>query len=193
MRDKLKLLSMLDITHELLIEKKGPMTIQKIFEQVSKIKGIAVDDTDKLLELYMDITQSAKFVYCGADQWDLKERNLELWDKDGYTFAEFKEIEKIEETEEEVEEDIEFTEYTHEPKAEKPVEEDEDEKVEVKTEEEKAEIKEEEQYIEIEISTKTTDEDTGDDESEVQYETDKYDEDNYNEIMDDYEDMYDKE
>lgn len=193
MNEKLKLLSMLEITEEILIEKKGPLTIQEIIKDVSLIKEISADDTDKLLQLYMDITQSAKFVYCGEDKWDLKERNLELWDKDGYAFIESKKVteDETEETEE-AEEDLEFTEYTLEPKVEETTEEVEDEEVITKTKEEIKEIKEEEQYIEIEIDTKTTDEDTGEDESEVEYDDNKYDEDNYNEIMDDYEDMYEK-
>jgi DNA-directed RNA polymerase subunit delta len=55
---------------------------------------ISLEDVDKLTQLYMDITQSAKFVYCGEDQWDLKERNLELWDKDGFAFVQAEEIEE---------------------------------------------------------------------------------------------------
>ncbi len=188
MSDKLK--SMLELT-ELLIEKEGPITIQDIIKEISEIKEIPEGDTEQLLQLYMDITQSAKFVYCGEDKWDLKERNLALWDKDGYAFVEPKKVEEVEAEDEEVEEDLEFTEYILKPKEEKPKEEIEDEEVVVQTEEEKKEIEEEKQYIEIEVSTQTTDDDDGSDEVETEEET-NYDEDNYNEIMDDYEDMYEK-
>lgn len=179
MNDKLKSLAMLDIAEELLKASETPITIQDLLRQVAEIKEISTDDVDKITQLYMDITQSAKFVYCGDDQWDLKERNLELWDKDGFAFVHAEEYE-------EEEEDLDFTEFTLEEEEE--VEEDKDEEVE---EEQDEEIKEEKAYIEIDLPIKSTDEDDDDDEPEIEFDED-YDEDDYNEIMDDYEDMYDE-
>lgn len=179
MSDKMKSLAMLEIAEALLKEKKEPMTIQQIIKDVVEIKEISMDDIDKLTQLYMDITQSAKFVYCGDDQWDLKERNLELWDKDGFAFV------HAEEEEEDVEEDLDFTEYTLEEEEEEVQEVDEEE-----VEEVDEEIKEEKAYIEMELPIKSTDDEDVDD-AEIEFDDD-YDEDDYNEIMDDYEDMYDE-
>jgi DNA-directed RNA polymerase subunit delta len=179
--DKFKSLAMLDIAEALLKENKEPMTIQQLMKSVAEIKEISTEDVDRLTQLYMDITQSAKFVYCGDDQWDLKERNLELWDKDGFAFVHAEEIE------EDVEEDLDFTEFVLE-------EEEEVEEVEVDDEEVEEideEIKEEKAYIDIDLPIKSTDDDVEDD-PEIEFDDDEYDEDDYNEIMDDYEDMYDE-
>ena len=108
MSDKLKTLAMLDIAEVLLKESGKPMAIQEIMKSVAETKEIPLGDIDKLTQLYMDITQSAKFVYCGDDQWDLKERNLDLWDKDGYAFV------HPDEVEEDTEEDLDFTEFVQE-------------------------------------------------------------------------------
>lgn len=185
MSDKMKSLAMLDVAEILLKDSKKPMTIQQLIQNVAEIKDISLEDVDKLTQLYMDITQSAKFVYCGDDQWDLKERNLELWDKDGYAFVQAEEIE------EDVEEDLDFTEYTLEEEEEEvkaKVEKDDDDEEEEEVDEE---IKEEKAYIEIDLPTKSTDDDDVDDDVEIEFDDD-YDEDDYNEIMDDYEDMYDE-
>lgn len=182
MNENLKTLAMIDVAEMLLKGQPNPMTIQQLIKSVAEIKSISLDDIDKLTQLYMDITQSAKFVYCGDDQWDLKERNLELWDKDGFAFVHAEEIE------EDVEEDLDFTEFILEDEEEEVVEVEDEEEAEVEDEE----IKEEKAYIEIDLPTKTTDEDDGDDDVEVEFDSEDYDEDDYNEIMDDYEDMYDE-
>jgi len=179
MSDKLKSLAMLEVAEVLLKESPKPMTIQQIIQSVAEIKTISLDDIDRLTQLYMDITTSAKFVYCGDDQWDLKERNLELWDKDGFAFV------HADEVEEDVEEDLDFTEFVLEDEEEVEVEVDDEEEVEVDEE-----IKEEKAYIDIDLPIKSTDEEDVDD-PEIEFD-DEYDEDDYNEIMDDYEDMYDE-
>ncbi len=178
MSDKMKSLAMLDVAEILLKESTKPLTIQEIIKSVTEIKEISLDDIDRMTQLYMDITQSAKFVYCGDDQWDLKERNLELWDKDGFAFVHADEIE------EDVEEDLDFTEFVLEDEEEVVKDDEEDE------EEVDEEIKEEKAYIEIDLPIKSTDDDV-EDEPEIEFDDD-YDEDDYNEIMDDYEDMYDE-
>jgi DNA-directed RNA polymerase subunit delta len=180
MNDKLKSLAMLDVAEAILRDNKTPLTIQQLIKSVAEIKSISLDDIDKLTQLYMDITQSAKFVYCGDDQWDLKERNLELWDKDGFAFVHTDEIE------EDVEEELEFSEFILEDEEEEKVEKDEEEEEEVDEE-----IKEEKAYIDIDLPVKSTDEDDVEDDPEIEFDED-YDEDDYNEIMDDYEDMYDE-
>ena len=194
MKDSIKNLAMIDIAEVLLKENGKPLSIDELIKKVVEIKGIDPEDYDKLTQLYMDITQSAKFVYSGNDEWDLKERNLELWDKDGYAFVS---AEEIEEELEEEEDDLEFTEFVFDEKEEVVEEEEDDEDDEELTDEEKRlkkaeeekERKEEEAYIEVELPIKSTDEDDVDDDIDLEF--DDYDEDDYNEIMDDYEDMYD--
>lgn len=185
MKENLKSMAMIDIVEKLLKENKEPITIQDLISKVREIKEISTDEVDRLTQLYMDITQSAKFVYVGEDKWDLKERNLEMWDKDGYAFI------TPDEDDEDVEEDLDFTEFNLEDVEEKEKEAKEDDDDEDKDEEEDEEIKEEKEYIEVELPIKSTDEDDGDDEVEIEFDND-YDEDDYNEIMDDYEDMYDE-
>ncbi len=180
--DKLKSLAMLEVAETLLKEHKEPMTIQQLMKSVAEIKEISTEDVDRLTQLYMDITQSAKFVYCGDDQWDLKERNLELWDKDGFAFVHPEEIE------DDVEEDLDFTEFVLEEEEEEEIEELDEEEVEELDEE----IKEEKEYIDIDLPIKSTDDEDIDDDPEIEFDDDDYDEDDYNEIMDDYEDMYDE-
>ncbi len=194
MKSNLKDLAMLDVAEALIKENGKPMSLDDIIKKICEIKGIAEDDANKLTQLYMDLTQSAKFVYSGNNEWDLKERNLELWDKDGYAFVTADEIEAAEEEEE----DLEFTEFVFDEK-EEAAEDDDDEdenEAEEQSEEEKRkkaeeekERKEEEAYIEVELDTKSTDDDDVDDASGIEF--DEYDEDDYNDIMDDYEDMYD--
>ena len=184
MKDNMKSMAMIDIVEHLLKENSEPITIQDLISKVKEIKDIQSDDVDRLTQLYMDITQSAKFVYVGEDKWDLKERNLEMWDKDGYAFV----TPDLEE--EDVEDDLDLTDFSIEDVEEKTTvvdEEDDDEEY----EKEKEKIKEEKEYIEVELPTKSTDEDDVDDDVDIEFDSD-YDEDDYNEIMDDYEDMYDE-
>jgi DNA-directed RNA polymerase subunit delta len=183
MTNQLKSLAMLEVAEAILKDHQEPMSIQTLIQKVAEIKDVDPEDIDRITQLYMDITQSAKFVYCGDDQWDLKERNLELWDKDGYAFVQAEEIE------EDTEEDLDFTEYQlDESDLEEEVEEADDDEVEDKVveAEEDEEIKEESAYIEVELPIKSTDDDDDDDELDIEFD----DEDDYNEIMDDYEDMY---
>ncbi len=189
MSQNLKSLAMLDIAEIIIKESSEPLHIKEIIKKVSEIKEIPEDDYTRAAQLYMDITQSGKFVFCGEEKWDLKERNLELWDKDGYTFDKYEDVE-AEEVEED-EEELEFTEFNLEDLEEEEVEEEEEEEEldETLDEEDKQALKEEKEYIEVELPAKSTDDDIDED---PRSEFTDYDEDDYNKIMDDYEDMYDK-
>lgn len=77
--------SMVEIAEEIL-RSEGKKNIYDLLESVASLKDISKEDTEKLTQLYIDMTLSAKFVFCGNDEWDLKENNLELWDKDGSYF-----------------------------------------------------------------------------------------------------------
>lgn len=175
MGKKLETLAMVDVAEALLRENKRPMAIQELFKQIAEIKNVSLEDIDKLTQLYMDITQSAKFVYCGDDKWDLKEGNLHLWDDDGSLFIE------VEEEIDEIEDDLLV--FDDELDEEDNIIFDEEEELDEET---KEQIKEEKEYIEVELPLQSTDDD------DVDFDADAYDEDDYNEIMDDYEDMYDE-
>lgn len=185
MSQNLESLAMIDVAEIILKENKEPLKIQDIIKKVTEIKGVSEDDFERITQLYMDITQSGKFVFCGEDQWDLKERNLELWDKDGYAFVQLDNTEEVEEDEEE----LEFTEFNLEDIEEEDEDIEEDDEDDEDTD--KDELEEEKEYIDVELPIKSTDDDV-EDEPEIEFDDEDYDEDDYNEIMDDYEDMYDK-
>jgi DNA-directed RNA polymerase subunit delta len=190
MNQNLETLAMIDIAEIILKESNEPLAIKEIIKKVVEIKKISENDFEKITQLYMDITQSGKFVFCGDEKWDLKERNLELWDKDGYAFVKLEHHDEEEEPVDE-EEELEFTDFNLEDiQEEVEADEDEEEADEVIDEVEKEALKEEKAYIEVELPILSTDDDV-DDDAEIEF--NNYDEDDYNEIMDDYEDMYDKE
>ena len=178
-KETLKNLAMVDVAYELLKASSHPIAIQELFKQIAEIKEIPLDDVTKLTQLYMDITQSAKFVFCGDDKWDLKEGNLHLWDDDGSSF-----IEITEEDEEEVIE-VDLSVFDEEEDEEEVIFDDEEEDDEL-DEEAKEAIKEEQEYIDVGLQLQSTDDD------DVDFDADYYDEDDYNKIMDNYEDMYDE-
>ena len=180
-------LSMLELAEQFLRDKSEETTLKEIVEFVFTTKSYDVSNEDVMLKFYMDLTQSAKFVYCGEDKWQLKEYNLDLWDKDGHAFV----SESIE-VEEELEEDLDFTEFNiDELELQEDIEEEEDiidEEDALVDDEEKVALLEEQAYIDVAISLKSTDED--DDEVELDFDDEEYDEEDYNEIMDEFEDMY---
>src|SRR5690554_1661912 len=182
MNNKYKDLAMVDIVEELLRESKKPIAIQDLFAKVAEIKEFSLDDIEKLTTLYMNITQSGKFVFVGDDKWDLKEGNLDLWSDDGSAFIEV--VEGFEDEEE-------FTKYDPADyddfiiPDEDSFDEFEDEEDDDLDEETKKELEEEKEYIEVELPLHVSDED-----DDIDFDADDFDEDDYEEIMDDYEDMY---
>ena len=179
-------LSMLELAEQFLKDKAEDTTLKEIIEFVFTTKSYDMLDEDKVLKFYMDLTQSAKFVYCGEEKWNLKEYNLDLWDKDGHAF-----VSEASEQDEELEDDLDFTEFNIDDLS-LPAEVEEediiDEEEDLIDEEEKVALLEEQEYIDVAISLKSTDED--DDEVDIDFDDEEYDEEDYNEIMDDYEDMY---
>jgi len=160
-------LSCIEIVVKLLEEKGEPTEILSLIKEALALKGI--DDTDGSFttRLYTDITTSSKFVFCGEGKWDLKKNQpLETFDRDGSYWGI-----KIEDDEED---DINVSDYNIDDN------EDEDDDDEEKDEEDVDlydEDEEDDDIIPIE-----------DDEDDKDY----IDEDKYNALMDDYEDMYDK-
>ena len=129
-------MSMVEVAIELMKQKRTPQPILTLINEVLEMKGF--DDSNGALatQLYLDITTSSDFVFCGEGKWDLKSRqSLDVYDRDGSYFNTGEEIE-----DEEIE-DVNLDDYNID-------EEDDDEQ-------------------------------------------DYLDEQEYNDIMDDYEDMYD--
>jgi DNA-directed RNA polymerase subunit delta len=171
-------MSLLEIAVALMEQKRGQQNIRSLIKEVFEIKGIDDEDGSITTQLYIDITTSSKFVYMGNDEWDLKSRqSLDQYDKDGSAFninvEEEEEIDELgeddllEDDEEEQEEDDDFED-----------EEDEDMYI------------DDEEFDEDDISDLDEEDDFEDEEELERYSEDDFDEDKYNDLMDDFEDMY---
>lgn len=166
-------LSMLDTAISILENNNGKMNIHDLTQKTLEAKGIEDKDNEYKTQLYLDITTSARFVYMGEEEWDLKDRQpLAMYDKDGSEFntAEDLDLDKEEDNiltfddDEEKEEDEDYDDY-----------EDEDEDDEEEDEDDDLER-----------------DDNGDIlERYHEDDSDDFDEDKYNDYMDDFEDMYD--
>lgn len=184
----LEQMSLLEVAVSLLQKKRTPQKIQKIIKEVIEIKNIQEDDYETISQLYTDITTSGRFIFLGEDNWDLKERQeIDLWDKDGSYFI--KEDEIVDDDDDDnnlTVEDYELDDDKKSKKKKKKLEDIDEEEIEDIEEDEEVEEEEEpEEEPEEEID--------GEPEEEFDEENDDFmDEDEYNDIMDTYEDMYDK-
>ncbi len=166
--------SMLEVTIELMNKKKKPQNAIDIIKETLEMKGID-NDAELAAQLYIDITTSALFVYCGEGQWDLKSRqDINLWDKDGSYFSKG----YVEEEDEEDEVTADDYEVVAEDEEEIVVVEDEEDEV-IEDEDEEDDL--DQTFIPY---SNEYDDDTEINESFL-------DEDKYNDYMDDYEDLYD--
>ena len=159
-------MSMVEVAIELMKQKRSPQVIISLINEVLEMKGL--DDLDGSLatQLYVDITTSSDFVFCGEGKWDLKSRqSLVVYDRDGSYFNTGEEYEEEEET-------IELDDYNIDEDDEESIEDDEDED------------EDDEYYDDYDYSL--DDLDPTEDDDEVSF----LDEQEYNDIMDDYEDMY---
>ena len=162
-------LSMLEVAIELLNQKKTPQAIATLIQEVLELKGL--DDPNGVLaaQLYIDITTSSSFVYCGEEKWDLKIRqSLELFDKDGSYFN------TGEEYEEEEEEQISLDDFN--------IDDDDDDHDD--DDDDHDEDDDDDYYDDYDLPLDEID--PNEDDDEVSY----LDEQEYNDIMDDYESMY---
>lgn len=200
-----RIYSMLDIAIKVLKESNEPLHLTDIFQRVSDIKGFDINSVSKINQLYQDMTQSAVFVYVGEGCWDLKERNLEAWDKDGTDFEKESNFDIDLLSDEETEDDIlEYENYTVDTDQLAELEDYDDDDFE--EDEEKSTkgvihsgFDEEEEDLEEELIEKMDNHQQSEDE-EFDYDDyldyeDEDDEDDdeinkYNDIMDDYESEY---
>jgi DNA-directed RNA polymerase subunit delta len=204
-------LSYIDVAEEILISSSDPIDLYDLFDQVvasfPKL-GKDINLNDLISDFYNDLTSSAKFVYLGSNHWDLKRKHgVELWEKDGSYYNEYKEV--YDEVIEARLANVEAKEQQHqsmlESRREKELmiqaaresqdspalEMDENVAIPVDLAEELDDLEEslEKLYFEDEVDIEedefyrfrktTTDEEPG-----------EFDEEEYNQIMDDYEDQY---
>ncbi len=187
--------SLIDIAEEVLFTKKAQANMYELFDIACEKKGIEeTSKTDLIAQFYTDMISSAKFVYLGENEWDLKEhQEVSLWEKDGSYYKEYNKVDVPEIVEEKpvvvapkpVVEEKPVVDF----EAEAPVDTDfepavdayNEEVMEVETKEVEEEIPaipaEEPEYVDV---------------FEEFEEDDDFDEEKYNEYMDTYEDQYDK-
>ncbi len=176
-------MSLLEVAVYLMEQKKVKQSIRDLIKEVLEVKGLDDPDGHYATQLYIDITTSSKFVYMGDEEWDLKSRqSLDEYDKDGSAFNS-KEVEIEEEVveEEELDDtlDEEDDEYEDDEYEDEEDEEDDDTLDEEDDEYEDDEYEEDDDAI---IDGELTE----------RYSEDDFNEDKYNDLMDDYEDMYEE-
>ncbi len=176
-------MSLLEVAVYLMEQKKVKQSIRDLIKEVLEVKGLDDPDGHYATQLYIDITTSSKFVYMGDEEWDLKSRqSLDEYDKDGSAFNS-KEVEIEEEVveEEELDDtlDEEDDEYEDDEYEDEEDEEDDDTLDEDDDEYEDDEYEEDDDAI---IDGELTE----------RYSEDDFNEDKYNDLMDDYEDMYEE-
>ena len=196
--------SLVNLAEKILKDAQEPIDLYELFEKAATSKGLDETDVSMINRFYSELVSSAKFVYTGENTWDLKNhQKIELWDKDGSYYNEYKEVhdealdEKILKEQEaekahqamlerrlKAEEEAEKAAEAAQQEAEAQVEAEEE------TPEEPVETLEEGEVIE-EVEP-TLHEDFGKLEEE-DLEEDDLDEEEYEKYMDEYEDMYDDE
>ncbi|WP_249029150.1 DNA-directed RNA polymerase subunit delta [Tannockella kyphosi] len=68
--------SMVDVAFELMSAKKKPMAFQKLFTEITEIKGFTPEEHDEKISLfYTNITLDGRFITVGENQWDLRSRH----------------------------------------------------------------------------------------------------------------------
>lgn len=191
--------SLMDAATKIMLKEKHSFNLYDLYDRVSELLNLSKEEHQELLsKFYTDLTTSAKFIYVGDNEWNLKaNEKIELWEKDGSFYKEYTVIDLPEE--------YKIDPYAQKKKPKPPVKEDKPEPtpepVVEETKEEPVVVEEvvvEEPVIEPvaeEPTSKKADidfeDEEYDEEEEVFDEYDDFDEEKYNEYMDNYEDQYD--
>ncbi len=87
-------LSLINIAEIVLKEAKKPYDLYDLFDEVVERKALELTESHTVLNaFYAELSASAKFVYTGANTWDLKiNQPIDLWEKDGSYYNEYKEV-----------------------------------------------------------------------------------------------------
>ncbi len=177
-------LSMLEAAKEIVKDSDAPVAIKDLIAKVLELKNID-DNGDKATQLYVDITTSADFVYMGDNTWDLKDRqSLEEWDKDASAFN------KDMEVEDEDDNGVSAKDYNTED--EESTNSDEDEENDEESIDEYDEEDEKNPYADDDDMESSDEDESEFDDIRDNPDEDEFDEDKYGDIMDSYEDLYDK-
>lgn len=205
-----KEMSYIDLAEHLLNDTRQPMELYELFDAVVKKSANKISEEDfakRIAVFYADLTSSAKFVYMGQNQWDLKNNHGDLWEKDGSYYNEYKEVfdpflesrlERAKELEEQHQAMLEarrekeaMIQAARESQDSPALEMNEPEDVVISTADLAEELGNIEEDIEIFGMEEVIEEESAETaETAPEYEED-FDEDKYNEIMDAYEDQYD--
>ena len=170
--------SMLEEAIELMKASSEPQNIYKLIDDVMASLGLG-DDANLKAQLYIDITTCADFVFLGGEEdlWDLKTRQpLEAWDKSFY------ENDSTGEEFEDDEDNIAVDEYNY-------VEDEDEEDSDEDSYDEDDEDEESTYEIDEDADEDEEDEESWDEEDE-ENSWDEDEEEKYNDMMDDYEDLY---
>lgn len=207
-----KTMSIMELAHQILLDEGKAMTFIELYDRICVEKEISDDEKlETISQVYADFITSAKFIYVGEDEWDIKGRQaIDLWDKDGAYYDEYPDYEEelslydeekepdeysIDEFEEEDEED----ESQYEDDFDEDDIEDDDTEYDEFEEDEEDYIEDEEDLIYDEDEEDDFDEEEDEEEEvveeeefvEYEEESEDFDDEEYNEYMDDYEKMYD--
>jgi len=164
--------SALEVVIELLKEKNEPTLILSLIKEALELKGLNPNDPALITQVYTDVTASSDFVTLGNGMFDLKSaQSLDVYDRDGSFYG------SGDTGEEENDNSPSLDDWNT----------DDDERS-----EDDDDIDEDDEDIEYEDDEEgelslDEDRDPTDDDDEDDY----LDEEKYNDIMDDYEDMYD--
>lgn len=102
--------SMIDVAYELMLKKKKAIDFQKLWKEVSEVKGYTQEEVDEKQSLfYTSITLDGRFITTGENKWDLRSRHkfedVHIDMNDIYADPEEEEIEPEEEDDGLVEDD----------------------------------------------------------------------------------------
>lgn len=191
------LMSLEEIAVMVMKNSKQKITFLDLYNKVSEIKGFTEEQkTDHIAQFYTDITASGDFLYCGDDLWDLKS-NEPLSALSSEFYSEHADIEGEEDEEvrpkkakkraKKTVEDIEETRSSKEEAEEKDTEDEEYESIEPIDD-----IEDEDEDIDNEKDEDKDKSEDLDSDDDISDEDDSdFDEEDYNKIMDQYEDQYD--
>lgn len=193
-----KNMSIMELAHLVLSENGKAMAFVELYDGICAEKGITEEEkAENISQVYSDFITSAKFIYVGDDEWDIKGRQtIDLWDKDGAYYDEYPDYEEElslfdEKADDEysIDEDIPEEEDEEEEKVYEDDFDEDDIEDEDDTEYDAFEDEEEDDYIEDEEDL-VFDEDEEEEVEIEDEEVEEFDDEEYNEYMDDYEEMY---
>jgi DNA-directed RNA polymerase subunit delta len=91
-----KNMSIMELANLILKENNKAMTFMEIYDRIVEEKEISEDEKMEMIsQVYADFILSARFIYVGDDEWDIKgRRTIDLWDKDGAYYDEYPDYEE---------------------------------------------------------------------------------------------------